>query len=162
VQRVRAYNGTHKPLYNYELISAFEFLHYDTKVLADQKSLPEDVYRALKGNPKIPIYEWNIIDAKTRIRFIAYSRGHTSTFGFQFLVFVISHLRYCGIDTPIKIWTDNGMEFFSGCREKKKEWNDILELLNASIDSYNPGWDVRKNLIERSHRSDDEELLIPF
>jgi endonuclease I len=71
-------------------------------------------------------------------------------------------LRYCGIDTPIKIWTDNGVEFFSGCQEKKKEWNDILGLLDASIDSYNPGWDVRKNLIERSHRSDDEELLIPF
>jgi hypothetical protein len=162
VQRVRVYNGTHKPLYNYELISAFEFLHYDTKVLADQKSLPLDVYRALKGNPAIPIYEWNIIDAKTRTRFLAYSRGHSSTFWLQFLIFVISHLRYCGIDFPIKIWTDNGAEFFSGCQTKKKEWNDILELLNAQIDSYHPNWDVRKNLIERSHRSDDEELLIPF
>jgi hypothetical protein len=54
------------------------------------------------------------------------------------------------------------MEFFSGCQAKKKEWNALLHLMNASIDSYNPGWDVRKNLIERSHRSDDEELLTPF
>ena len=30
------------------------------------------------------------------------------------------------------------------------------------IDCYNPNWDINKNLIERSHRSDDEEFLIPF
>lgn len=162
VQKVRVYNGTHKPLYNYALISAFENMHLDTKVLADQKSLPEHVYKALKGNTQIPIYEWNIIDAKTRTRFIAYSRGHSSTFWLQFLVFVISHLRYCGITISINLWTDNGAEFFSGCAEKKQEWNDLLWLLNARIENYHPNWDVRKNLIERSHRSDDEELLIPF
>jgi uncharacterized damage-inducible protein DinB len=37
-----------------------------------------------------------------------------------------------------------------------------LKELEANIDCYNPNWDIRKNLIERSHRSDDEELLIPF
>ena len=162
VQKVRVYNRTHKALYDYASISAFEYMHFDTKVLADQKSLPEHVYRSLKGNRDIPIYEWNIIDAKTRTRFIGYSRGHTSTFWLQFLVYVLSHLRYCGIVLPIHIWVDNGAEFFSWCREKKQAWNDLLGTLHASVDSYNPHWDVRKNLIERSHRSDDEELLIPY
>ncbi len=41
-------------------------------------------------------------------------------------------------------------------------WNELLRELNAEIDCYNPNWDIRKNLIERSHRSDDEEFLIPF
>ena len=42
------------------------------------------------------------------------------------------------------------------------EWNELLIELDAEIDYYNPNWDIRKNLIERSHRSDDEEFLIPF
>lgn len=58
--------------------------------------------------------------------------------------------------------TDGGSEFFSGSERKQREWNDILGELDADIDCYNPNWDVRKNLIERSHRSDDEEFLIPF
>lgn len=43
-----------------------------------------------------------------------------------------------------------------------EEWNKLLMELDAKIDCYNPNWDIRKNLIERSHRSDDEEFLIPF
>ena len=58
--------------------------------------------------------------------------------------------------------TDGGSEFFSNSNKKKKQWNDVLKELNTDIDCYNPNWDIRKNLIERSHRSDDEEFLIPF
>jgi len=54
------------------------------------------------------------------------------------------------------------VEFFSGSKKKQQEWNDILSCLDANIDCYNPNWDIRKNVIERSHRSDDEEFLIPF
>jgi hypothetical protein len=49
-------------------------MHYDTKELADAKSLPIEVYENLKYNKHLPIYERNIIDVASRTRFIAYSR----------------------------------------------------------------------------------------
>lgn len=81
---------------------------------------------------------------------------------------VLSHIRSCGILTTeqggqkISVHTDGGAEFFSGSKRKMQEWNDLLSLFDASIDCYNPNWDIRKNVIERSHRSDDEEFLIPI
>jgi hypothetical protein len=77
-------------------------------------------------------------------------------------VLTISHLRYCWITNHIRMHTDWWMEFFSWSERKQKEWNFILAQLDTDIDCYNPNWDIRKNLIERSHRSDDEEFLIPF
>jgi hypothetical protein len=137
-------------------------MHFDTKELADAKSLPVDVYENFKHNEDLPLIEWNLIDAASRTRFMAYSRGKSSTFGLQFLVWVMSHIRYSGFTEYIHVHTDNGVEFFSGSEKKKVQWNDLLKELNADIDAYNPNWDIRKNLIERSHRSDDEEFLIPF
>ena len=162
VQKVRTKNGETRSLYNYRAIGAFEDMHYDTKVLADAKSLPEEIYDNFKNNEHLPLYEWNIIDVASRSRFIAYSRGKSSTFWLQFLVYTLSHLRYHGISRHIRVHTDGGVEFFSGSERKQWEWNTILAELDADIDCYNPNWDIRKNLIERSHRSDDEEFLIPF
>ena|SRR5438132_876989 len=36
-----------------------------------------------------------------------------------------------------------------------------LAVLNASVYQYDPNFDIRKNLIERSHKTDDEALFIP-
>jgi len=79
-------------------------------------------------------------------------------------MFVIQYIRVnnlCLPDISIKIGTDNGVEFFSGSKRKGAVWNQSLSEFNASIFAYNPGFDVRKNLIERSHKTDDEEFLIP-
>lgn len=168
VQRVRTKNGETRSLYNYQTIGAFSDTHYDTKILADQKSLPEWVYENLKHNEHLPIYEWNVIDVASRMRFIGYSRWKSSTLWLRFLLFIISHIRSCGILATeqwwhtIRIHTDGWVEFFSWSEKKQQEWNELLNLLDAEIDCYNPNWDIRKNVIERSHRSDDEELLIPF
>ena len=151
-----------RSLYNYEQIWAFEDWHYDTKELADSHSLPKDIYDNLKFNEDLPIYERNIMFVWCRARFTAYSRWKSSTFWLQFLVFVLSHLRYCWVTWYIHMHTDWWAEFFSWSERKQKEWNNILKELDADIDCYNPNWDIRKNLIERSHRSDDEEFLIAF
>ncbi len=151
-----------KSLYNYETAWAFEHGHYDTKILADSHSLPPEIYNNLKHNKALPLYEWNIMFVGCRIRFTAYSRGKSSTMGLQFLVMVLSHLRSCWVTWKIQMHTDGGGEFFSGSEKKQKEWNNILSTLDAEIDCYHPNFDIRKNLIERSHRSDDEEFLIPF
>ena len=162
VQKVITKNWETRSLYNYQTIWAFEDTHFDTKELADAKSLPVSVYENLKHNKHLPIYEWNFIDVASRSRFMAYSRWKSSSIWLQFLVFVISHIRYCWVVGHIRIHTDWWAEFFSWSKRKQDEWNSILALLNADIDCYNPNWDIKKNLIERSHRSDDEEFLIPF
>ncbi len=162
VKKIRTKNWETRNLYNYQTIWAFEQGHYDTKVLADAKSLPAHIYKNLKYNEHLPLYERNIMFVWCRVRFTAYSRGKSSTFWLQFLVLVLSHLRYCWITCFICMHTDWWSEFFSWSDRKEDEWNLVLKELNSNIDCYNPNWDIRKNLIERSHRSDDDEFLIPF
>ncbi len=162
VKKVKTANKSHIPLYDYKALGCFEKLHYDTKSILDKKALPIEIYNKFKSNKDIPIIEWNLIDVKSRFRFIAYSHGRTSEFGLHFLLIVIQFLRAMKFtESNIIIGTDNGTEFFRGSEKKKAEWNKLLNILNAEIYSYNPGFDVRKNLIERSHRTDDEEFLVP-
>lgn len=162
IRKVRTKNGDSRSLYDYQALGAFEHMHFDTKELADAKSLPISIYENLKHNETLPLLERNIIDAASRARFTAYSRGKSSTFWLQFLVFVTSHLRYCWVKNDIHFHTDCWSEFFSWSEKKQQDWNSVLKELDTDIDCYNPNWDIRKNLIERSHKSDDEEFLIPF
>lgn len=162
IRKVKTCNWETRTLYNYQEIWAFDDWHYDTKELADAKSLPAHIYENLKHNKHLPLYERNIIFVWCRVRFTAYSRWKSSTFWLQFLVLVLSHLRYHWITWYIHMHTDWWAEFFSNSDVKKEKWNSVLKELYTDIDCYNPKWDIRKNLIERSHRSDDEEFLIPF
>ena len=151
VRKIKTRNGQHTPLYDYKSLACFERLHYDTKTIPDQKALPPHIYEKFKNQKDLPKVEWNIIDVKSRFRFIAYSSSRTSDFGLQFLLFVIAFLRAQNLISPdleIIIGTDNGSEFFSGSVRKKQGWNHLLQPLNANIYAYNPGHDVRKNLIE--------------
>ena len=162
IRKVRTCNWETRSLYNYRDIWAFDDWHYDTKELADAKSLPAHVYENLKHNNHLPLIERNIMFVWCRVRFTAYSRWKSSTFWLQFLVLVLSHLRYHWVTWFIHMHTDWWAEFFSNSDKKKDKWNDTLKELDTDIDCYNPNWDIRKNLIERSHRSDDDEFLIPF
>jgi len=162
-KKKRTSNGNVRPLYDYDALACFERLHYDTKTIPDQKALPEDIYEKFKLNKNLPVIEWNIIDSKSRFRFIAYSHERTSEFGLHFLLLVLQFIRANTLFPGMRIiiGTDNGVEFFSGSEKKQQEWNRMLDILNAEIYAYDPGWDVRKNLIERSHKTDDEEFFVP-
>lgn len=161
-EKTRSCTGEVRHLYDYQVLGCFERLHYDVKYVLDQHALPEDIYRLL-SRPDIPRYEWNILDAKSRFRFLAYSYERPSEFGLRFLLFVIQYLRsrLVAYDPSIRIGFDNGMEFCGGSKRKEEEWNRLLSCADAEIYSYEPRFDIRKNLIERSHLTDDEELYIP-
>ena len=161
-KKIRSNNGEVRRLYDYHALSCFEKLHYDVKYVSDQHALPEDIYK-LFSHPEIPKYEWNILDAKSRFRFLAYSYQRPTEFGLRFLLFVVQYIRYCLIafEQEMLIGFDNGGEFCGGSKRKESEWNNILAIINAGIYAYNPSFDIRKNLIERSHLTDDEELYIP-
>ena len=142
----------------------FEYLHYDTKTIPDKSALPKDIYDNFNDNKELPVIEWNIIDAATRTRFLAYSHNRSSDFGFHFLVTVIQFIRgtfpYLN-NMKITVGMDNGAEFCMGSDKKLQEWNQLFKPLNTFLYAYNPGKDVRKNLIERSHLSDDQEFFVP-
>lgn len=161
-EKTRSSNGEVRRLYDYKSLSCFEKLHYDVKYVSDQHALPERIYE-LFSHKEIPRYEWNILDAKSRFRFLAYSYQRPSEFGLRFLTFAIQYLRYSLVayEQEMSIGFDNGMEFCGGSKRKEEEWNTILKTVRAGIYSYNPHFDIRKNLIERSHLTDDEELYIP-
>jgi len=163
VAKVRTGNGQRRPLYDYTKLACFEYLHYDTKHILDFKALPPNIYQLFTSNPELPLYQWTLQDAKSRFRFLAFSRSINAEFGLKFLIYVLGYLRFIfpGWDQHITIGQDNGVEFCSGSEAKEQDWNQILKLLNASIYSYHVGHDIRKNLIERSHSSDDQELYIP-
>lgn len=162
VQKTRSKNRERRALYDYRSLSVFEKMHFDVKHIQDAHALPIEVYDTLR-HPGVPAYEWNLIDVKSRFRFIAYSSDICAEFGFRFLLFCLQYIRTAlpGYLQHIDIGVDNGSEFCSGSPRKEQEWNQILTEVNARLYSYEPSFDVRKNMIERSHLSDDEELYIP-
>jgi predicted DNA-binding protein YlxM (UPF0122 family) len=162
-ETTRSSNGERVHLYDYRAIACFQFMHLDVKHILDKHSLPEDIYELLANNGA-PIYQWNLMEVKSRTRFMAYSSGLNSEFGFRFLTFAIQWIRstlHNQDEQHIRIGMDNGLEFCLGSQKKEDEWNRILSVLNASVYQYHPNFDIRKNLIERSHRTDDEALYIP-
>lgn len=164
VEKVKSAGGLSRPLYDYTALSCFENMHFDTKHLLDKKSLPPKFYEYFSSRlTTIPQYEWNLIDAKSRFRFMAYSYELNSEYGLKFLLFCLQYIRTMtnNINQKIIIGEDNGVEFCSGSPVKLSSWNSLLHLLNGEVYAYNPYWDIRKNLIERSHRNDDDEWLIP-
>lgn len=161
--RIKMRNGTRKELYDYQALGVFEQLHFDTKVIADGKSLPKHIYDGFKKNKgKIPAYQWTLMDAKSKFRLVAYSIGINSEFGLRFLLFSLSYIRTYtnNLEAPIHIGLDNGIENCGRSLKKLAYWNSLLSTLNAKATPYNPHFDIKKNIIERSHRSDDNELLI--
>lgn len=158
---LRTKKGPTRPLYDYALTPCLTHLHYDTKDLADQKSLPEPVYEHLVKHGLIPKVQWNIYDPISRLRFLAYSKERSATFGKLFLLFVLMRIRSLGHYHPLTVYVDGGVEFCSASEKKLQEWNQYLAPLDTTIIQYSGARDTRKNAIERTHRSDDEEFLIP-
>jgi transposase len=157
-KKVRTANKRRRPLYDYEHLAPFAEMQTDTKHVLDLDALPSDVYRhILKWN--LPFYEWNIIDAATRIRFTAYSHELSATFGWLFMLIAVHWLRAHGIRHHIHIQGDNGMEFCAGSKTKEQELNDLLNPLGSSFTSIPAGKHYMQALVENSHRHDDEQFL---
>ncbi len=159
-KKIRTVNGERRPLYTYGEIEAFEYLQYDTKQIADQHSLPIEIYKKFKNSKKFPKYQWTIIDAKTKTRFLAWSHSLDSFFGLKFLEFVVCWLRAHNIRVKIHIQVDGGTEFCCGSKKKLKIWNEKLNKHNLEV-YQTEGAKWKQNLVERSHRMDDEEFYCP-
>ena len=161
VRKVKTRNWEHRSLYDYNSLVPFEFLHYDVKHILDQWALPIDIYEKYKLTKDLPIYQRTIIDACTRLRYLAYSHVINATMWFEFLRIFLMYIRALCIDYPIKIGFDWWTEFCSASPIKLALRQKKLKPLNVVVYQYDWPKDVRKNLIERSHKTDDEEFYIP-
>lgn len=161
VRKVRTRNWKSKPLYDYNSLLPFQNLHYDVKHILDQWALPKDIYDKYKLTKDLPIYQWTIIDACTRLRRLAYSHQINSTMGFEFIKIFLMFIRALCIDYRIRIWFDWWVEFCSASQRKLALRQEKLNPLNVEIYQYDWPKDIRKNLIERSHKTDDEEFYVP-
>ncbi len=160
IKKVRTANGERRALYDYDKIAAFEFLNYDTKKVTDMHALPMDIYLKFKFQKDLPIYQWTIVDVKTKIRFLAWSHSLNSFFGLKFLEFVIVWLRAHQVQTKINVQFDGGSEFCSASKKKTVSWNQHFEKYDVFVyDTGGAKW--KQNIIERTHRIDDEEFYCP-
>ena len=159
-KKIRTANGERRALYNYDEIEAFEYLQYDTKYIVDKHSLPKEIYEKFKYQEDLPCYQWTIVDAKTKTRFLAWSYFLNSFFGFKFLEFIIIWLRAHNIRVKVHIQIDGGAEMCSLSKRKLEEWNKKLSPYNVKVyDTEGIKW--KQNLVERTHRTDDEYFYCP-
>ncbi|MEA3346743.1 MAG: integrase core domain-containing protein [Candidatus Auribacterota bacterium] len=149
------------PRYDFEKLLPFQQIEVDLKEILDKKALPKNVYAHLK-NLTLPIYQWTAIDVLTRVRFLAWSREKTWTNGRAFMLYITWWLRSFGITYTINYQTDGGVEFSAskfGSWEKARK--NLWEPINVSRSIIRKGHPEDNPFVERSHRTDDEELYIP-
>lgn len=137
----------------------FQEMQLDTKHILDQDALPAEVYAHIQRN-HLPLYEWNIIDVATRIRFTAYSHELSAVFTIMFLSIALLWLRAHNVRGAIRIRLDNGMEFCGASQRKLDQWNQYLSWFDASLHPIPPGAKHLQAIVENSHRADDECFLI--
>jgi len=163
VKKIRSYTGAKVHIHDYQSLSCFQEAHFDTKHILDQKALPEQIYQQFQEKEWLPRYQWTFQLAKPRFRFLAYSRNLNSEFGLKYLLFCLMYIRFLfnNWEEKITIGMDQGLENCSGSDLKLGWWNHILSLINAKAYQYHTGNDIRKNLIERSHKTDDSHFYVP-
>jgi putative transposase len=94
----------------WEVKEPFSLAQVDTKHVLDFGALGSkrwDHYR----KHKLPLYQWTFCEARTRLRFLAYSHECTRSNGKLFAALVLAWLRGWGIDTRLVWQTDSGEEF---------------------------------------------------
>lgn len=152
--------GISKPLYDYEALLPFQELQIDTKHIEDYGALGKMVFNLRKYH--LPPYQWTVIDAKTKTKFLAYSYTLSSQYGIWFMQMVVFWLRAHGITTDIHFQADNGgADFAGGSKRKEEMWNKVLNAIGSSFTSIPAGKKYLQGIVERTHRTDDEEFYRP-
>lgn len=146
--------------YDFDSIYPLSVFEVDLKEVYDKRALPKDVIEHAR-QIKVPRYQWTAIDIKTRMRFISYSNEKTFSCGMVFIKSLIYHLRAMGINHKIIIKTDNGEEFGGKSIPKLEYLNkNIFSQLNAELLHIPKRSPYLNGFVERSHRTDDEELYL--
>jgi len=168
VLRRLGYTGKTKPrqqLYPahwaWETKRPFSLVQVDTKDILDRHTLGSRRWTHIIRQG-LPRYQWTCLEARTRLRFLAYSRELSVTNGIAFMVLVMLHLRAQGIRGRVVWQTDWGVEFGGSDPARISELQRKYYLpLGAVLARYPKGRKGYNGRVERSHRTDDEEFYIP-
>ncbi|HUC87784.1 MAG TPA: IS481 family transposase [Candidatus Binatia bacterium] len=148
-----------KPLYDYEALLPFSELQIDVKYIEDYGALGKIAF--IPRRYGLPLYQWTVIDAKTKTKFLAYSHKLSANYSLWLMQLTIWWLRTHGISCYIHFQADNGMEFAAGSKRKEALINEVLAYANASFTSIPAGKKYLQGIVERTHRTDDEEFYRP-
>jgi len=171
-KKIKSVNHEYRSPFDFQKTLAFSRLYTDIKHIPDKHALPLEIYNKFKywtDNDWVvikwfPKYELNIIEQNTRIRFIAYLTELDSHLIMNFIEYVVIFIRWNNFlpsSEQIIIWMDWWAEFLRWSQKKIDLYNKHMEYLNTKYYCYDWPKDTRKNLIERSHLSDDLEFFIP-
>jgi len=146
----------------WEVKEPFSLAQVDVKDILDKGALGTKIWTHMVRK-RLPRFQWTFCEGKTRLRFLAYSRELSLANGLCFMFLVVSWLRRYEIDTEITWQTDWGEEFGGSNPEKLVMLDErYYRPLGAHLAKIPKGRKGYNGRVERSHRSDDEELYIPF
>jgi transposase len=140
----------------------FALIQADAKDVLDKKALGTTLWNHIRRR-RLPRYQWTACEARSRLRFLAYSHRLNRTNGIAFFILALLWLRAFGITTNVTFQTDWGQEFGGdnldqiAAIEKR-----FLAPLNGALRRYPKGRKQYNGRVERSHRTDDEELYRPY
>lgn len=140
----------------------FRLAQVDTKDIYDKGTLGTEIWTHITRK-RLPRYQWTFCEGRTRLRFIALSRGLNITNGLCFVVLVMSWLRAWGIKEEIFWQEDWGQEFGGDNPKKLRELDkEYYQPYGAILGRAPKGRKGYQGRVERSHRTDDEEFYIPL
>ncbi|MCL0048458.1 helix-turn-helix domain-containing protein [Dehalococcoidia bacterium] len=146
----------------WEVKAPFSLIQIDVKDIMDKATLGAERWDHIRKR-RLPRYQWTWCEAKTRLRFLAYSYELNLTNGLAFLILTTLWIRRFGISNEVVLQTDWGQEF-GGDNPKKINLLEEKYLLplGAQLKRIPLGRKGYNGRVERSHRTDDEELYIPY
>lgn len=161
-KRRRTWKRMRRRIYLWESKDPLSFFQTDLKVIRDRKGIPPDAY-AHHERAGLPLYQWTACCVRTRMRFLAYSNEKTFANGLAFMLLVLLWLRAHGFHHRVSFQTDWGEEF-GGKSPRKLAALDrrIFAPSGAALLRIRKGRTTDNALVERSHRSDDEEFYAPL
>lgn len=161
-KRRRTYKGCRRRIYQWDTKDPLSFFQTDLKVIRDRKGIPPAAY-AHHERAGLPLYQWTACCVRTRLRFLAFGSEKTMACGLAFMVLVVLWLRAHGLPHHVSFQTDWGEEF-GGKSPKKLAALDrrIFRPLGAMLLHIRKGRTTDNAIVERSHRSDDEEHYSPL
>ncbi len=161
-KRRRTYKGIRRRFYLWETKEPLSFFQTDLKVIRDRKGIPPDAY-AHHERAGLPLYQWTACCVRSRIRFLAYSSEKTAANGLSFMLLIVLWLRAHGVEHPLSFQTDWGEEFGGKSPKKLAELDRrLFKPVGATLLKIRKGRTTDNALVERSHRSDDEEFYAPL
>jgi hypothetical protein len=161
-KRRRTYKGSRRRFYRWDDKDPLSFFQTDLKVIRDQKALAHQtlVHHQRAG---LPLYQWTACCVRTRMRFLAYSSEKTVANGLAFMLLVTLWLRAHGLHHRLAFQTDWGEEFGGKSPRKLARLDrNFFAPLHATLLRIRKGRTTDNALVERSHRSDDEEFYQPL